>query len=124
MRVLICGGRDFNRHSFIYHTLDDITDEMGRFSHVIVGGASGADYWGESWAFMEKVPFTVFKANWKAHGRGAGPIRNQRMIDEGRPDLVVAFPGGRGTADMVRRAKASGIPVREIQDGDLIVFAE
>lgn len=46
------------------------------------------------------------------NGKAAGPIRNQRMLDEGKPDLVVAFPGGRGTADMVRRAKAAGVPVR------------
>jgi hypothetical protein len=47
-------------------------------------------------------------------GKAAGPIRNQRMIDEGKPDLVIAFPGGRGTADMVSRAKKAGIPVQEI----------
>jgi hypothetical protein len=114
MRVLICGGRDFNRHSFIYHALDDISDETGPFSHVIVGGASGADYWGESWAYMQRVPFTVFKADWKRHGRAAGPIRNQQMIEDGKPDLVVAFPGGKGTADMVSRARRAGIRVVEV----------
>jgi hypothetical protein len=57
-------------------------------------------------------------ADWKAHGRAAGPIRNQRMIDEHRPELVVAAPGGRGTADMVRRARAAGIEVFEIPDNE------
>jgi ABC-type branched-subunit amino acid transport system substrate-binding protein len=37
------------------------------------------------------------------------------MIREGKPDAVVAFPGGRGTADMVRQARAAGIEVREVQ---------
>ena len=46
--------------------------------------------------------------------RGAGPERNARMLAEGRPDLVVAFPGGTGTADMVRRAKAAGVRVVEV----------
>ena len=56
----------------------------------------------------------VAEADWAKHGRKAGPIRNQRMIDEGRPDLVVAFPGGTGTADMVERARVAGIRVIEI----------
>jgi len=57
----------------------------------------------------------MVRAKWSKHGRAAGPIRNQEMIDECKPDLVVAFPGGRGTADMVRRAKAAGIRVIEVQ---------
>jgi hypothetical protein len=51
----------------------------------------------------------------KKHGRAARPIRNQRMLDEGKPDLVVAFPGGRGTTDMIRRAERAGVPVRQVQ---------
>jgi predicted polyphosphate/ATP-dependent NAD kinase len=43
-------------------------------------------------------------------GKAAGIIRNQRMLDEGKPDLVIAFQGGDGTADMVRRANKSKIP--------------
>lgn len=54
-----------------------------------------------------------FPADWRKYGKSAGPLRNQQMIDEGKPDLVVAFPGGTGTADMVRRAKAAGIRVIE-----------
>lgn len=44
--------------------------------------------------------------------RAAGPIRDQEMLDKGKPDLVVAFLGNRGTADMVRRAREAGVPVR------------
>jgi hypothetical protein len=61
------------------------------------------------------VPIDVYVAQWKKHGRAAGPIRNQRMLDEGKPDLVVAFPGGRGTADMIRRAERAGVPVQQVQ---------
>jgi hypothetical protein len=49
----------------------------------------------------------------KAWAGKAGPIRKQQMLDEGKPDLVVAFPGGRGTAHMVRIARAAGIEVIE-----------
>lgn len=48
------------------------------------------------------------------YGKSAGPIRNQTMLDDGKPDLVLAFPGGRGTADMVAKAEKHGIPVRRI----------
>lgn len=65
----------------------------------------------ERWACS---PCDRIFADWKTHGRAAGPIRNQRMIDEWKPTLVIAFAGGRGTADMIRRAKAAGIEVREV----------
>jgi hypothetical protein len=53
---------------------------------------------------MNYVPVIEFPANWKVYGRAAGPIRNMKMLLEGKPDLVVAFPGGIGTADMVKKA--------------------
>lgn len=53
----------------------------------------------------------AFPANWKKFGKAAGPLRNVKMIEEGKPDVVIAFPGGHGTANMVALAEASGIPV-------------
>ena len=50
--------------------------------------------------------------------RLAPPLRNQRMLDEGKPDLVVAFPGGGGTKDMVRRAVKAGVPIHEVNRAD------
>lgn len=51
----------------------------------------------------------VFPAHWEQEGRAAGPRRNNRTLG---PDLVVAFPGGKGTADMVARARAKGVRVK------------
>lgn len=110
-RVLVCGGRDFTDESAMINALMRIEEEHGPFSLVIHGGARGADTLAGRWASMEKIKVHVFPANWKRDGKAAGPIRNQRMLDEGAPDLVVAFPGGRGTADMVRRATAHGVKV-------------
>lgn len=114
MRVLVCGGRDYNNHSRIYHVLDDIQDERGNFSIVITGDATGADHWAESWAWMQTLPHLKVAADWVGYGRRAGPIRNGLMLTEGKPDLVVAFPGGRGTADMVRKATAAKIEVIKV----------
>ena len=74
-------------------------------------GAPGADSGGRIFGEQNGAPVVTYAADWKAHGRAAGPIRNQRMIDGGKPDLVITFPGGRGTADMVRRAEKAGIEV-------------
>lgn len=85
-------------------------------SLVIHGGAQGADRIAREWCICRKVECRGYAADWKRHGRAAGPIRNQRMLDDGKPDLVIAFPGGRGTADMVRRAIATGIRAIEIPE--------
>jgi hypothetical protein len=84
-------------------------------SVIIQGGADGADECARIYAGAYSVECITFAADWKKHGKAAGPIRNQKMIDEGKPECVLAFPGGRGTADMVRRAMASGIHVIEVR---------
>jgi len=67
-----------------------------------------------AWAVDHNLAIRSFPADWEKDGLAAGPMRNQRMLDEGKPDLVIAFPGGRGTADMVQRAKAAHVRVIEI----------
>lgn len=113
MKVLVCGGRGFSDESAIVNHLFGLDDE-DPITAIIHGGASGADTIAGHTAELLKVPCTVYRAAWKKHGKAAGPIRNQRMLDEGKPDLVVAYAGGRGTADMVRRAKAAGVKVIEV----------
>jgi len=108
MRVLVCGGRDFSDCSAVFVRLDAVHAKFG-VSKVISGCARGADTLGIEWANARGVSCERYPADWEAHGRAAGPIRNQQMLDEGRPDLVVAFPGGRGTADMIRRATQAGV---------------
>lgn len=114
-RVLVCGGRDFHDAGLLIGILNRHHDDAGQHLVIINGGATGADRLAEEWAERHGVPVETYWAYWKTHGRAAGPIRNQRMLDEGKPDLVVAFPGGRGTADMVRRARAAGVEVVEVK---------
>lgn len=114
-RVLVCGGRDYADKVAVWTTLAAHHASRG-FTAVINGGASGADEHARSWALEYCVPTYTFPADWKRLGPKAGPIRNQRMIDEGKPRLVIAFSGGRGTADMARRAKAAGLEIILIPD--------
>lgn len=110
MRVLVCGGRTFNDAPPLWSALNAIHAETP-IECVIHGGASGADFLADKWAELHGAATEVYLPDWLKHGRSAGPKRNQRMIDEARPDVVVACPGGRGTQDMVGRAKAAGVMV-------------
>ena len=111
MRVLVCGGRDYNNQERVFAVLDEINPTF-----IIEGGARGADTLAWLWARRRLDPDQrqQFQARWDQHGKAAGAIRNRQMLEEGKPDLVVAFPGGKGTADMIRQAKRAGVPVREI----------
>jgi hypothetical protein len=109
VRFLVCGGRDFDNIYLVRHALLQIPIE----AVLVHGNASGADrqcadFWGRNGGKVEAHP-----ADWTRHGKAGGPIRNQEMLDSG-VDLVIAFPGGRGTADMVRRAKKTGVRVIEL----------
>lgn len=124
VRVLVCGGRDYPYRA-VWKWLDiaakvEIADRL-RLSNfglsvLIHGGARGADEAAAGWAEGERIKVLAFPANWEAHGKAAGPIRNRKMVMEGKPDVVIAFPGGRGTADMIRTAEEFGIPVIRVED--------
>jgi hypothetical protein len=107
VKVLVTGGRSFSNRTLLFAVLDGLhADHV--FTTLIHGGASGADRMAGEWAASRCIPVEAYPADWQKYGRAAGPIRNQRMIDR-KPDMVVAFPGGRGTADMVRRVRQTGI---------------
>lgn len=112
-KVLVFGGRDWNKRKVTYAALDQL-DKQYSFSAVIDGMARGADELAFDWALSRGVKTERYKADWDKYGKAAGPIRNQQMLDEGLPDVAVAFPGGRGTADMAARCEAAGIKVHYV----------
>lgn len=113
MRAIVCGGRGYNDPDQVLRTLRRFQVHEG-LTEIAEGGASGADAQANQAASDLGIACQTFKADWQAHGRAAGPIRNQQMIDEFKPDAVIAFPGGRGTSDMVRRSKDHGLRVIQI----------
>ena len=117
MRVLVCGGRTFGARDgeadVLRRFLDDFAKARG-VTVVIEGGARGADRLVREWAYRAGLEVRTFPADWARRGKFAGPIRNKRMLEQGRPDVVVAFPGGRGTADMTRKARAAGVEVVKV----------
>lgn len=110
MRVLVCGSRNCTGTAFVYRELDALHRRL-MISTVIEGDQRGVDRMAGFWARRNKIDNLKFPADWVKFGKAAGPIRNQRMLDEGRPDLVIAFPGGIGTAGMVRLAEAADVRV-------------
>jgi hypothetical protein len=125
-RILVCGGRDFNDRNLLINTLDRLCDERGWNMEpapdgnylpdvlIISGKARGADTLAIDWAVVNWQPVEEYPAQWDQYGKRAGYIRNQQMLDEGKPDIVVAFPGGRGTAMMVDIARKAGVEVIEV----------
>lgn len=113
MRVLVCGGRDYRDNERLFRELNRLHASKG-ISEIIQGGQMGADYLASKWAHINRIACATFWAEWKKYGRKAGPIRNIRMLRDSKPDVVVAFPGGAGTADMVRKAIVAGVPVIEV----------
>lgn len=118
--VLVCGGRSYKNTARIYAVLDSINRETP-VSLLITGGAVGVDSVAARWAEERGVNRCVFPANWKGKGKAAGPMRNQMMLTLMKPTLLVAFPGGTGTADMIQRGmtdyKERGLPlIRRFDD--------
>lgn len=126
-RVLVCGGRDYGTRvteegytvinttevENLNTTLDSLKTEFTDLV-IIQGEARGADTLAKDWALRNKVMTLSFPANWKQYGKSAGYRRNTQMLEEGKPDIVIAFPGGRGTEMMCEIAETAGITVRRV----------
>lgn len=129
-RLLVCGGRTFaaevdgkpmalvlRERQFMREILHPLLiDRFDMDVAVITGGAPGADTYAEQIADELTLPIVRHKANWKRAGNAAGPMRNQLMLEEWKPTMIVAFPGGRGTADMIRRSTVAGIEVKRFEE--------
>lgn len=118
--VLVCGSRDFNKHSYTNEQVKEKLTELSTgylkdyFIVIVNGFADGVDITAAEWAEENKVPFFSFPADWEVHLKKAGFYRNQLMLTIAKPDIVVAFPGNNGTKDMKERAHKANIEVIEI----------
>ncbi len=111
-RVIVTGGRDYRDREAVYAVLDEMRRVYGTLC-IVHGAARGADQLAHEWAVSRGQEVERHTAQWDLHGKAAGPIRNAEMVACGA-DLAVAFPGGTGTADCVRRCEEAGSPVRRM----------
>lgn len=115
MRVLVCGGRNYTNYARM-KTFLDLEHADIPITTIIHGAAPGADSLANRWARENQIKVEAYPANWDMFGKAAGFLRNRKMAQYARPDLVIAFPGGRGTANMIHVAKEFNIPVLEVVD--------
>lgn len=111
-RVIIAGCRDFNDYELLKEKCDYFLQDEKKEDVVIISGhASGADALGERYAQERGFQLETFPADWKAHGRAAGPIRNARMASAA--NALIAFWDGksRGTKNMIETAKNHNLKV-------------
>lgn len=113
-RVLVCGGRDYEDREQLFQILD-AAHLANPIVCLIHGAARGADTLAADWALEHGVLCNAYSADWSTHGRSAGPIRNKKMLDEGKPHMVIALPGGKGTANMILQAKTADVPVVRVR---------
>lgn len=108
MRTIIAGSRGITE----YRELQRALVACGwRPTVVLSGTARGVDKLGEQWAFANAVPCELYPADWGAHGRRAGMLRNIRMAE--RAEALIALWDGvsRGTKQMIAVARARGLRV-------------
>ena len=110
LRILVTGGRDFSDLELIWRTLYQFSGTEIALAHGDCRGADRLCAWYAKRRGWKPVPFP---ADWPKLGKRAGLVRNQRMLDEFKPDLLVAFPGGNGPADMVARTRKAGVRIVE-----------
>jgi hypothetical protein len=108
-RILVCGGRNYFNQAQVNAILDQHNPTT-----IIHGAARGADTLAGNYARANNLQEIACPADWAKYGLKAGFLRNAQMLNDHKPDLVIAFPGGRGTADMVRRARRAKVVVIEI----------
>ena len=115
MKVLVTGGRDFDDQNLVDTTLNRLHNESP-IQYLIHGAAKGADQAAGDWARVNNVHEIKCPSDWRRYGRAAGPIRNKSMLDNHRPDLLVAFPGGKGTAHMIELARKAGLKIIHVKE--------
>lgn len=114
MKILVCGGRDFNDIAHMTNVLNQAYIRYGRDLCIVQGGAKGADLLAKSWAKELGLCTIQVDANWDYYDNGAGYIRNKWMITFCNPDMTLAFKGGKGTNDMVEQSILNSIPTYQV----------
>lgn len=108
---MVTGGRTYANAARVALVLASLKPTL-----IVPGGARGADSLCGTWATANGIPTQVFHPDWDTYGKRAGFLRNAEMLDTSKPDFVVAFPGGNGTANMVRYALCKGYRVLPVID--------
>ena len=114
MRLIIAGSRHFPQEladRLVFAAMNRIGTNP---AVVISGTATGIDQAGERWAEGRGIAVERYPADWNAHGRAAGPIRNRQMAEAANAALVIWDGSSRGSKNMLATAKELGLAVYEV----------
>lgn len=115
MKLIIAGGRDFsslNSFGFIDYCIT--RSPFRGIKEIVSGCAEGIDAEGEHWASHRMVRVKKFPADWKKHGKKAGPLRNKKMAEYADALLLIWDGESKGSSSMRKEAKKAGIPIFEV----------
>lgn len=110
MRLIIAGGRHLDDVTLIRTALAR-AHAIGPVTVIIHGGSGFLGIAAEDWAREQRLHVVRYPANWREFGKRAEAIRNAFMLEDSRPDMVLALPGGNDTADLVAGAFRACVPV-------------
>ena len=106
----VCGGRKFGDRTLLFRELGTRRDVTA----IVHGKARGADTLAGIWAWKHGIPVITVEAQWDFYNKNAGHRRNGWILDFVKVDVLLAFPGGAGTADMIRQARMREIPIEKV----------
>ncbi len=112
-RILVRGGTKYQNADRVFLVLDRAVKNLG-MTVLIHSDAKGAESIAGGWAGLHGIEAVLFRAESTTYGKTAVPILNTKMLEEGRPNLVIAFPGGWDVDDLIHKAREAGVKVYEI----------
>lgn len=115
-RIIVAGSRDFNDYDLLKNKLDHYLSLLDNVV-IVSGGAKGADNLGEEYAVEKGLKLVMFPADWNAHGKSAGYIRNKQMA-EYATHLIAFWDGkSKGTKHMIDLAKEYNLKIKIVNYG-------
>lgn len=128
VHILVCGGREYEGRDAVFAALDE-ANAIKEITLIIHGACCawhnktilrGADRWAQEWAQTREVPYLGVPAKWLKLGKSAGMERNDKMakgLNLVQVDGVIAMPGGPGTQNMIRQARAAELKIWDLTNG-------
>lgn len=111
MKTIIAGSRDIKNYALVMQAIKNSAFDI---TEVVCGGAQGVDLFGERYALENRIPvqyFEIEKNDWAKYGRGAGPLRNEKMAKYADALIAVWNGHSNGTRNMITLAKKYNLKI-------------
>lgn len=113
-KTIIAGSRHLYDYDQLLRLIGQYREGGGTITEVVCGCAPGVDTMGKIWALENEIPVKMFPADWKTHGRAAGPIRNRQMAEYADALLLLWDGKSRGSANMLQEAEKRDLTIHDL----------